>query len=209
MPSKSNRAPRGPDPGKAVAGATRKGGRKTATPPADGQEAGGASKAAGEPVAAVMAEESPASQREEILGQENLEEKYLRLRAEFDNYIKRTNREKSQLLEYGGSKIVQRMLPILDDLRRTVEHARQDGIAEDDPVLQGVALILEKFTKTLESEGVLEIVAVGQTFDPELHEALMTRISKEYSNGIVLEQFEPGYRYRGRVIRHSKVVVSE
>ncbi len=209
MPSKSNRAPRGSDRGEAVAGATRKGGRKTASPPAGGKEAGDAGKAASETVEAVTTEESPASEREELAGQENLGEKYLRLRAEFDNYIKRTNREKSQLFEFGGSNIVQRMLPILDDLRRTVEHARQNGIPEDDPVLQGVVLILEKFMKALESEGVLEIVAVGQTFDPELHEALMTRKSKEFSNGTVVEQFEPGYKYRGRVIRHSKVIVSE
>ncbi len=209
MPSKSNRAPRGPAPGEAVAGATGKAKRKTASPEPDGREAQEAGKATSEKVAAAPTEESPASEPEELPGPENLGEKYLRLRAEFDNYIKRTNREKSQLFEYGGSNIVVRMLPILDDLRRTVEHARQNGIPEDDPVLQGVALILEKLVKTLESEGVLEIIAVGQTFDPELHEALMTRKSKEFSNGTVIEQFEPGYKYRGRVIRHSKVIVSE
>ncbi len=209
MPSKSKPTPRGPDPGQAVAGATGKGGRKTAAPEPDGQESGGANEATSETAETVTAKESPSAEPEELPGPENLGEKYLRLRAEFDNYIKRTNREKSQLLEYGGSNMVGRMLPILDDLRRTVEHARQNGIPEDDSVLQGVALIVEKFVKTLESEGVLEINAVGQTFDPELHEALMTRKSKEFSNGTVLEQFEPGYKYRGRVIRHSKVIVSE
>ncbi len=209
MPSKSKPIPGGPDTGEAVASATRKGARKTASPEPDGQESGGAKKASDETVAAATTEERPASEREEILGSENLGEKYLRLRAEFDNYIKRTNREKSELFEYGGSNIVRGMLPILDDLRRTVEHARQNGIPEDDPVLQGVTLILEKFMKTLVSEGVLEIVAVGQTFDPQLHEALMTRKSEEFSPGTVVEQFEPGYKYRGRVIRHSKVIVSE
>ena len=209
MPSKSNPPPPGPDSGEALADATGKRGRKTAAALPEGQESEGAGKAAKEAAAVVTPDENPAAELAKILEHQDLGEKYLRLRAEFDNYIKRTNREKGELFEYGGSNIVRQMLPILDDLRRTVEHARQNGIPADDPVLQGVALIMEKFIKNLETEGVEEIVAVGQTFDPELHEALMTRKSKEFSNGTVIEQFEPGYRYRGRVIRHSKVIVSE
>lgn len=139
---------------------------------------------------------------------EGIREKYLRLRAEFDNYIKRTNREKSELLEYAGDGIVRRILPILDDLRRTVEHARQNGTPENDPILEGVLMIQEKFIKTLESEGVHEIVALGQPFDPELHEALLARDSADNPSGIVIEEFEPGYLYRDRVVRHSKVIVS-
>lgn len=209
MPSKSNPAPPVPDLGGALAGATRKGARKTVSPQSGDREPGGAGKATSGPGASATAKENSASELEELLRQENLGEKYLRLRAEFDNYIKRTNREKGELFEFGGSNMVKRMLPILDDLRRTVEHARRNDVPEDDPVLQGVALILEKFTKTLESEGVKEIDAVGQTFDPQLHEALMTRKSDEFADGTVVEQFEPGYSYRGRVIRHSKVIVSE
>ncbi len=140
--------------------------------------------------------------------EQGIRERYLRLRAEFDNYIKRTNREKSELLEYAGDGIVRRILPILDDLRRTIEHARQNGTPEKDPILEGVLMVQEKFIKTLESEGVYEIAAVGQPFDPELHEALQARDSADNPSGIVIEEFEPGYLYRDRVVRHSKVIVS-
>lgn len=137
-----------------------------------------------------------------------LESRYLRLRAEYDNHIKRTTREKNELMTYAGGHMIRKILPILDDLRRTVEHAKESESKRDDPVLQGVVLIIDKFTKLLESEGVETIGSVGQEFDPDLHEALMNRSSKEYPKGIIIEEYEPGYKYRDKVIRHAKVVVS-
>ncbi len=138
-----------------------------------------------------------------------LEDKYLRLRAEYENHIKRSNREKSELIVYAGTQVFRMILPILDDLHRTVEHALQDESQKDNPVVQGVALITDKFTRVLEAEGIQVFSSVGEAFDPELHEALMTRPSNEHPAGIVLEEYEPGYKYRDKVIRHAKVVVSD
>ena len=151
--------------------------------------------------AAKVIEELEAKQKE-------VEDKYIRLRAEFDNHIKRTNKEKGDLLEYAGSHIIRAMLPILDDLQRTVEHARQTQPQNEDPVVEGVKMIIEKFEKVLENAGVEVVQAVGKEFDPELHEALMTRNSEEYPEGIVVEEYEPGYIYKGKVLRHAKVIVS-
>ncbi|MFB0516018.1 MAG: nucleotide exchange factor GrpE [Candidatus Neomarinimicrobiota bacterium] len=137
-----------------------------------------------------------------------LEDRYIRLRAEYDNHIKRSNKEKDELITYAGSYVFRSILPILDDLRRTVDHARQDESQKDDPVLQGIELIIEKFAKFLEAEGVQIFNSVGEAFDPELHEALMTRSSNEHPPGTVLEEYEPGYKYRDKVLRHAKVVVS-
>jgi molecular chaperone GrpE len=137
-----------------------------------------------------------------------LEDKYVRLRAEYDNHIKRTNKEKGELISHAGSQFFRLMLPILDDLKRTTEHALQDESSKDHPVCEGLALIVDKFTKVLEAEGVEIFNSVGEDFDPDLHEALMTRPSSEHPPGIVLEEFESGYRYREKVLRHAKVVVS-
>ncbi|MCK4578069.1 MAG: nucleotide exchange factor GrpE [Candidatus Marinimicrobia bacterium] len=137
-----------------------------------------------------------------------LQEKHLRLRAEFENYRRRTAKEKDELLSYGAQHFIRKLLPIIDDLKRTVEHARRDGTPEDDPVLKGVALILDKLRGTLEAEGVQEIDAVGQEFDPEIHEALMSQKADGQPAGMVLEVFEAGYMYRERVLKHAKVIVS-
>ncbi|MEE9464001.1 MAG: nucleotide exchange factor GrpE [Candidatus Neomarinimicrobiota bacterium] len=137
-----------------------------------------------------------------------LEGKYLRLRAEYDNHIKRTGKEKDELITYAGTHIFRLILPILDDLRRTVDHARQDEAQKDDPILQGWGLVIDKFVNLLEGEGVHTFTSVGEAFDPQLHEALMTRSSSEHPEGIVLEEFESGYMYRDKVLRHAKVVVS-
>jgi len=136
------------------------------------------------------------------------EDKYLRLRAEYDNHIRRTTREKLELAEYGGMEIIQSILPVLNDLKRTIDHAPEDNAKENDSIIQGVGLIVEKFAKILEAEGVTPIHAVGKAFDPELHDALMRQHSGEHPEGTVIEEFEPGYCYKDKVIRHAKVVVS-
>ncbi len=137
-----------------------------------------------------------------------LEDKYIRLRAEYDNHIKRTNKEKGELISYAGAQVFNLILPILDDLHRTVNHAQRDETQKNDPIVQGVSLIVDKFDKVLENEGVKVFTSVGETFNPELHEALLTRTSNDHPPGIVLEEYEPGYMFQGRVIRHAKVVVS-
>ncbi|MFC1535666.1 nucleotide exchange factor GrpE [Candidatus Neomarinimicrobiota bacterium] len=140
--------------------------------------------------------------------QKSMEDKYIRLRAEFDNHIKRTNKEKAELLEFAGSHIIRAVLPILDDLQRTIEHAQSAQPQKDDPLVEGVKMIIGKFEKVLEREGVEVIHAVGEIFDPELHEALMTRNSEDHPEGIVVEEYESGYICNGKVLRHAKVIVS-
>lgn len=158
-----------------------------------------AKSAAAPPVAMKL---SPAEQLQE------LEDKHVRLRAEFDNFVKRTAREKFQLASYGGESVVLAILPILDDLQRSIDHARQ---AKDDgagALLTGVEMVQEKFDQALESEGVRRMDTVGQKFDPQLHNAMLRRPSEDHEAGTVIEEYERGYTYRDKVIRHAKVVVS-
>jgi len=144
----------------------------------------------------------------ELESAKELEQKLLRLSAEYDNYRKRTNREKDQLLVYAGSQFIIKMFPIIDDLTRTYEHGIKDQDSASDSVLEGLKMVLDKFRKTLKEEGVEEIESVGREFDPNLHDALMSRESKEHPAGIILEQFESGYIYHERVLKHAKVIVS-
>lgn len=137
-----------------------------------------------------------------------LEEKLLRVRAEYDNHIKRTNREKAEFVQYFGSRAFKAILPALDDLNRTINHAKSTEEGANDPMLEGVEMVRDKFVKILETEGVKPFNSVGEKFDPELHDAMMRRESEEHDEGIVLEEFETGYVYHDRVIRHAKVVVS-
>ncbi len=137
-----------------------------------------------------------------------LEEKLLRVRAEYDNHIKRTNREKAEFVQYFGSRAFKAILPALDDLNRTINHVKSTEEGANDPMLEGVEMVRDKFVKILEKEGVKPFNSVGEKFDPELHDAMMRRESEEHEEGIVLEEFETGYLYHDRVIRHAKVVVS-
>ena len=137
-----------------------------------------------------------------------LEDKFIRLRAEYDNFMKRTAREKYQLAAYGGESVVLAVLPVLDDLQRFIDHAREGTSGSDDALLTGAEMVLGKFIRTLESEGVQRIEAVGKKFDPLLHDAMLRQPSEEHEAGIVIEEYEPGYTYRDKVIRHAKVVVS-
>ncbi|MCH7573553.1 MAG: nucleotide exchange factor GrpE [Candidatus Marinimicrobia bacterium] len=161
------------------------------------------------PVSAARAAAPPAAPKKsptDLL--KELEDKYVRLRAEYDNFIKRTAREKFQLAAYGGESVVLAFLPILDDLQRSIDHARQAKDGGAGALLTGVEMVQEKFAKVLESEGVRRMDTVGQKFDPQLHDAMLRRPSQDHEEGTVLEEYERGYTYRNKVIRHAKVVVS-
>ena len=127
----------------------------------------------------------------------------VRLLAEFDNYKRRTQEERSKLFKYAGEELAKEILPILDDLHRTLE---SDGKGKARSILEGIELIVAKLDKTLEDQGIVPFDSVGQDFDPELHEALMSEPGKE--KNIILKEFEKGYRYKDKIIRHAKVVVS-
>ena len=143
-----------------------------------------------------------AVQSEEL---ERKSDKNIRLLAEFDNYKRRTQEERIQLFKYAGEDLAKAILPILDDLHRTME---SDGKGKARSILEGIELIVAKLDKTLEDQGIVPFDSVGQDFDPELHEALMSEKSDKGDN-VILKEFEKGYKYNDKILRHSKVVVSK
>jgi len=136
-------------------------------------------------------------------------EKYLRLKAEFDNYRKRKDLEIIDLLKYDGENIIKEFLSIIDDLHRSKDAFSDKNKLDGDKLLEGIDLIINKINKKFEELGVLTFTEVGDIVDPELHDALMMRNEKGKKENTVLEIFEKGYRYKDRVIRHAKVVVNQ
>lgn len=134
-----------------------------------------------------------------------LSDKLIRNAAEFDNYKKRTAREKEDFYKSAVCETVTPLLPVLDNLERAVAAAEDSG--ESGSVLDGVKMVKKQFEDALKSIGVEPIEAVGEQFDPEKHNAVMTADSDEDEN-TVLEEFQKGYIYRDKVVRHSMVKVS-
>jgi len=144
---------------------------------------------------------------------ESTREQLLRKVAEFQNYRRRTDQEKTLLVEYGKSLVVQKLLDVLDDLERSLQAADKAAAAHADPAYQalrqGVDLTYRKFVDELKRLGVQPIEAVGKPFDEQEHEALMQRSAPDGTPaGIVLDELQRGYRMADRVLRHTKVVVS-
>ncbi len=136
-----------------------------------------------------------------------LNEKYLRLYAEFDNFRRRTQKEKADLIKYGGEEIILSILPVVDDMERALSH-HKDG-HDHKPLKEGLDLILQKTKNILTSKGVQPMEPKGEAFDPELHDAI-TNIpaASEDMKGKVADVVEKGYMLNGKVIRHAKVVVA-
>lgn len=134
-----------------------------------------------------------------------LSDKLIRNAAEFDNYKKRTAREKEDFYKSAVCETVAPLLPVLDNLERAVAAAEDSG--ESGSVLDGVKMVKKQFEDALKSIGVEPIEAIGEQFDPEKHNAVMTADSDEDEN-TVLEEFQKGYIYRDKVVRHSMVKVS-
>ncbi|MFA6808537.1 MAG: nucleotide exchange factor GrpE [Eubacteriales bacterium] len=128
-----------------------------------------------------------------------------RLQAEFDNFRKRTRKEKEETAKYALEKIIGNLLPVLDNFKRAVEASQT---SQDFEIYsKGINMILRQFVKVLEDEGLKEIEAVGQEFDPNIHEALM-QVESDESENVVLEELEKGYYLKDKVIRPTKVKVS-
>lgn len=134
-------------------------------------------------------------------------DKYVRLQAEFDNYRKRTLREKMELVETGGKEVLLAMLPVKDDVERAV--AAMMKTEDLESVRQGVQLIAQKFTEALKQRGVTEIEVVGKPFDEEVAEAVARFAAGEEQKGLVIDCVQTGYRLGERVLRFAKVVVGE
>ena len=137
---------------------------------------------------------------------EKEKDKFLRLFAEFENYKKRTSRERMELFKTAGQEVISALLPVLDDFDRALKEIDRSG---DEDLLKGVQLIHNKFRDTLLGKGLEEIeVSQGDTFDAEVHEAV-TQIPAPEKNlkGKVVDVIEKGYKLGDRIIRHPKVVV--
>jgi molecular chaperone GrpE len=136
----------------------------------------------------------------------DLQDKYLRLSAEFDNYRKRTLRERIELVKTAGEDILKDMLPVLDDFDRAVSTLNASVSLE--AVAEGTKLIHHKMKSIMESRGLKEICPEGQEFDPDLHEAI-AKIPAEDRAGKIVDVVQKGYSLNDKIIRHPKVVVGE
>ena len=137
------------------------------------------------------------------------DEKYLRLKAEFDNFRRRKSEEIIDLLKYDGENVIREFLSILDDLDRLKDALSLSKSSNDSKITEGIDLIINKINKQFKELGVVQFTEVGDIVDPELHDALMMRTEEGKEENTVLEVFEKGYRYKDRVIRHAKVVVNQ
>lgn len=137
-----------------------------------------------------------------------LEDKYLRLSAEFDNYRKRTIKEKADLIKSAGEKVITSILPVLDDMERAIRTMKETENAA--ALLEGVELIYDKFLKVLSREGLKKIETEGKDFDTDYHEAIaMIPASSEEQKGKILDCVQTGYTLNDKVIRHAKVAVAQ
>ena len=134
-------------------------------------------------------------------------DKYMRLQAEFDNYRKRTLREKMDLVASGGSDVIKSMLSVLDDMHRAVAASEK---SEDIAALcEGEKLVLQKFEEALRQKNVTEIEALDKEFDPDFHEAVARFAAGEDKKGKVIDVVQRGYMLGEKVLRYAKVVVGE
>lgn len=135
-------------------------------------------------------------------------DKYIRLSAEFDNYRKRTQREKMDLIRFGSEDVLKALLPVIDDFERAMKSL--DSSTDIDAVKQGLHLIHSKFTDFLKNNGVQEVPAVGMELDTDVHEAITkTPAPEEKLKGKIIDVVEKGYKLNEKVIRFSKVVIGE
>ena len=135
-------------------------------------------------------------------------DKYLRLSAEFDNYRKRTLKEKAELIKNGAEKTLTAILPVLDDFERALKN--MEALEETKAMKEGVELIFSKFQKILGQEGLQKIETDGQTFDTDFHEAIALIPSpSEDLKGKILDCVQTGYMLNDKVIRHAKVAVAQ
>ena len=138
---------------------------------------------------------------------EELNDRLIRNMAEFDNFRKRTDKEKSQMFEMGASDVVTKILPVIDDLERGFTAMSEED--KDSSFAKGIEMVYKKLMTTLSDMGVTTIEAVGKEFDPTYHNAVMQAPSDEYESGIVTQELQKGYMYKERIIRHSMVMVAE
>lgn len=137
---------------------------------------------------------------------EELTDKLTRQMAEFDNFRKRSEKEKSQMYEIGAKDIIEKILPVVDNFERGLGSVPEEE--KNAPFVEGMEKIYKQLMTTLESVGVKPIEAVGQEFNPDFHNAVMHVEDDELGENIIAEEFQKGYMYRESVVRHSMVKVA-
>jgi molecular chaperone GrpE len=145
---------------------------------------------------------SESSGRPEVEEQNN---KYLRLYADFENYRKRANRDKEELVKYGNETLLYELLPAIDNLELALKHATGEL---NSGLVQGVEMSLRELQRTLEKFGLTRIAAQGMAFDPAVHHAMSQVERSDMNEKMVAEEFRTGYRFREKVLRPSLVAVS-
>ncbi len=162
-------------------------------------------------------EEDPKAEKKKFFGKKNkkdkkdekideLTDRLTRQMAEFDNFRKRTEKEKSQMYEIGAKDIIEKILPVVDNFERGLASMSEEDKAT--PFAEGMEKIYKQLMTTLESIGVKAIEAVGKEFNPDFHNAVMHVEDEEFGENIVAEEFQKGYTYRDSVVRHSMVKVA-
>ncbi len=137
---------------------------------------------------------------------EELEDRVKRQMAEFDNFRKRTEKEKSHMYEVGARDVIEKILPVVDNFERGLASVPEDQ--KENPVIVGMDKIYSQLMTTLTDLGVEPIAAVGEEFDPNYHNAVMHVEDEELGENVVAEEFQKGYMYKDTVIRHSMVKVA-
>ena len=135
-----------------------------------------------------------------------IEDKHIRLKAEFENFRKRKAREFSEILRYDGQEIIKQFFPIVDDFKRIIDAGTDN---KKDPVFIGVEMINSKINKLFDKNEIIPFAEPGEELDSELHDAMMTKVDKKHKNDIIIEVFEKGYKYHDKVLRHAKVIVNK
>ena len=140
---------------------------------------------------------------------DQMKDRHMRLKAEFENFRKRKNKEFSSLLQYDGEGIIKEILPIIDDIDRMVDSADKTNSDNEETFMEGINILRTKIDRFLENKNIEAFGREGETLDPALHDAMLTQTDDEKKDNVVLNVFEKGYRYHDKVIRHAKVIVNK
>ena len=149
-------------------------------------------------------EEGSSEENPELL---QLKDKYLRTLAEYENFRKRSEKEKAQMFELGAKSIIESLLPVVDNFERALSHVQEEE--KDSPFVKGIEGIYKQIQKMFADCNIQEIEALGKKFDPALHNAVMTEEEGDAEEDTITQDLQKGYTYRGNVVRHSMVKVKK
>jgi molecular chaperone GrpE len=135
-----------------------------------------------------------------------LQDKHVRLKAEFDNFRRRKSEEFTKLLQYDGEDVIKGFLPIIDDLKRMIASEEETSL---ETMRDGISMVDSKITKFFEKLNIEPFAEKGDIMDAEIHDAMLTKKEESMEDNSILEVFESGYTYREKVIRHAKVIVNK